>query len=142
LWAPWRTKAPADGALTQVVAAADGRGLVAVACYDAPEEGVPVAALGLVAPLCAEPVMRGLTRVRPAQPRPAAAPIALRATRSGQVDLALGVASATDAEGDVEAIVGTLEPSPLVAEALTAARAGRAVALVRTRESATVIASA
>jgi hypothetical protein len=87
---PWR-QGVAEGAATHVVAVADGRGLVAVACYEVPVDGVTLAALGLLAPAFATPVMRGQARVRPGDPRHAAAPIALRARR-GVVETAMGLA--------------------------------------------------
>jgi gamma-glutamyltranspeptidase/glutathione hydrolase len=140
LLVPWRTAPAPDGSSSQVVAAVDGRGLAAVACYEAPPEGLAVPALGLVAPLFAAPVRRGEARVRPGEPRPAAAPIALRA-QAGRVDLALGVAQTADAEGALDAVIERLG-EPTVAGAVSAAPAGRVVALVRTREAALVVASA
>jgi hypothetical protein len=118
----------------------DTRGLAAAACYEAPLEGLAISPLGLVAPLFAAPVMRGQTRVRPGEPRPAASPIALRARR-GLVDLVLGVAQTPEADLALEAVLGALG-APTVAEAVAAAPSGRAVAVVRTRESALVVASA
>jgi hypothetical protein len=140
LLVPWRTVPASDGSSSHVVAAVDTMGLAAIACYEAPLEGLSVPALGLVAPLFAAPVRRGEARVRPGEPRPAAAPVALRA-QGGRVDLALGVAETADAEGALDAVIERLD-APNVAGALTAARAGRVVALVRTRESALVVASA
>jgi gamma-glutamyltranspeptidase/glutathione hydrolase len=140
LHVPWRSAAAADASSTQVVAAADSRGLAAVACYEAPLEGLAVATLGLTAPLFAAPVMRGEARVRPGEPRPVAAPIALRARR-GLVDLALGIAQTAEADAALDAVVRAL-PAPTIAEAIAAAPSGRAVAVVRTREAALVIASA
>jgi len=87
---PWRDAAP-GGTATHVVAAADGWGLVAIACYEVPGDGVSIPALGLLAPPFASPVKRGETRVRPGEPCPASAPVALR-TRRGIVDVAIGVA--------------------------------------------------
>lgn len=73
LTVPWRARAralaseetPLDASSGQVVCAADSRGLVAIACYEAPLEGVPVPALGLVAPRWAAPVLRGQPRIAP-----------------------------------------------------------------------------
>jgi hypothetical protein len=113
--------------------------MLAIACYEAPQEGVPVPGLGLIAPAFAAPVMRGEARVRPGEARPAAAPIALRAKR-GVPDLALGVGQAADAEAALEAIVAGLETEPTVAEAVARAGRGRPVAVVRTREAALVVA--
>jgi hypothetical protein len=141
LRAPWAAPgASSGGSITHVVAAADGRGLVAVACYESPVEGLSVPALGLVAPLAASPVMRGQTRARPGDPRPAAAPIALRA-RKGLVDLALGVAAAPESEASLAAVLARLDDAPTIAEALVGI-GGRPVALVRTRDTALAVASA
>jgi hypothetical protein len=97
---------------------------------------VEVPALGLVAPLAAEPVLRGRTRVRPGEPRPAAAPIALR-MRGASVELALGVAAAADADDSLERLLTAVEREATLSAALAALTSGRAIAVVRTRESAT-----
>jgi hypothetical protein len=136
---PWR-RVPHDASSTQVVAAVDARGLVAVACYEAPVEGLPVPALGLVAPAFATPVMRGETRVRPGEPCPAAAPIALRLLR-GVAHLAIGLAEARDAEASLDVVVHALATGRTMAAAVGMAPSGRPVALVSTREGAQVIAS-
>lgn len=140
LTVPWRgQQTGADGSATHVVAAADAHGIVAVGCYEVPLDGVPVPALGLLAPFFAAPVRRGEPRVRPGEPRPAAAPIALRARR-GLVDLALGIGHAGDADAALDRVVDALEGAPTIAEALSASGAGRAVAVVRTRETALTVA--
>ncbi len=136
---PWRA-AGGDGSAAQVVAATDPRGLVAIACYEAPLEGLAVPGLGLVAPASAAPVMRGETRVRPGEPCPAVAPIAIRARR-GLVDLAIGVASTGDAEGELEAILARLDEATPIGESIRVASA-RAVAVARTRDTAVALASA
>jgi hypothetical protein len=136
---PWRTQS-ADASETHVVAAADGRGLVAVACYEAPIEGLAVPHLGLVAPPSAAPVMRGETRVPPGEVRPSAAPIALRAG-GGVVDLALGVACSPEGEALLTAVLAALD-AQILSEALGAAASARTVAVVRTRDAAIVVASA
>jgi gamma-glutamyltranspeptidase/glutathione hydrolase len=89
--APWATDPLPSSASVQVVAATDAKGLVAVACYEAADDGVDVPELGLVAPLFAAPVLRGETRVRPGEPRPAASPIVL-VEHDALVDLAVGAA--------------------------------------------------
>jgi gamma-glutamyltranspeptidase len=132
---PWTNEGATGASYTHVVAAADSRGMVAIACYEAPVDGVAVPALGLVAPRAAAPVLRGKPRVTPGEPRPSAAPIAIRARR-GLVDLALGHAAAEDASASLEAVLQILDESPTVGEALKAARGGRPVAIVWTRESA------
>jgi hypothetical protein len=94
-----RTEASLAGAYTQVVAAVDHRGLVAVACYERRDDGVPIEPLGVVAPFTASPVLRGQTRVRPGTPVPAAAPIALvRTAEEAVLDMALAVAGDPDGE--------------------------------------------
>jgi hypothetical protein len=141
LTVPWRGEAALDASSAHVVAAADGRGLVAIACYEAPAEGVPVAALGLVAPRAAAPVLRGKPRVAPGAPRLAAAPIALR-PRAGIVELVLGMAAATDADAALDAMVRMLDTLPTFAEALALPHSARAVTIVCTRDSARILASA
>jgi hypothetical protein len=141
LTVPWRGGESQDASGTQVVAAADARGLLAVACYEAPQEGLAIPALGLLAPACASPVRRGETRVRPGEPCPAAAPIAIRALR-GVTDLAFGLAEAQDAEASLDAVVRALADAPTTAAAMARAPSGRPVAVVREREGARVIASA
>ncbi len=138
---PWREEGTVDASSTHVIAAADGRGLVAIACYEAPVEGVPVPALGLVAPRAAAPVLRGKVRVAPGSPHPTAAPIALRARR-GVVELALGIAIAADADPSLDAMLGLLDSLPTFGEALASPHGGRAVAIVCTRDSARALASA
>jgi gamma-glutamyltranspeptidase/glutathione hydrolase len=139
LTVPWREAA--DGSFVHVVAAADGKGRVAIACYEVPDEGIQVAALGLVAPRAAEPVLRGKPRVTPGSARPAGAPIALRA-RKGVVELALGIAAAANANAVLDAVVHLFATAPTFAEALAAPHSGRAVALSSTRDEARVLASA
>ena len=64
-------------ATTRAVACVDRFGAFAVACWDEGVDGLTIAELGLRAPFFAEPVMRGATRVRPGDARPAGAPVAL-----------------------------------------------------------------
>jgi len=81
----------------QVVAALDGRGLAAVACYETAEKGLTLPGAELVAPFAAQPVRRGVPRVRPGTPLPAAAPIAV-VEEHERVELVVGVAAAREAE--------------------------------------------
>jgi hypothetical protein len=97
---PWKSGA-GDASRTQVVAAVDANGMAAVACYEQSSSGLPIPALGLVAPLLASPVMRGVPRVRPGEPRRAAAPIAVTLEK-GSVKLAVGVAYARNAEAALD----------------------------------------
>jgi gamma-glutamyltranspeptidase/glutathione hydrolase len=137
LQAPWRAEG-LTASHVHVVAAADHKGLVCIACYESPEDGLPIPELGLIAPAAAEPVLRGLPRVRPGEPRPAAAPIALR-VRKGLTDLAFGLAATV--YPDLAPLLAKLDELPLVSEALAGA-SGKPVAVVRTRETALVAASA
>jgi hypothetical protein len=137
---PWRGEGVAAGVATQVVAVADGRGLVAIACYEVPVEGVTVPSLGLLAPAFASPVMRGETRVRPGEPRVAPAPIALR-TRRGVVDVALGMAQVEGAEAALEALLAKLNDTADFLDAIRST-AGRPVAITRAGDTAAVVASA
>jgi hypothetical protein len=144
LTVPWRDardEESPDAGSVHVIAAADARGLVAMACYEAPDEGVPVPALGVLAPRSAAPVLRGKPRIAPGAARPAAAPIALRA-RKGVVEIALGIAIAADAEQVLAAMAALFETAPTFAEALASPHGGRAVAIACTRDSARALASA
>jgi gamma-glutamyltranspeptidase/glutathione hydrolase len=143
LMVPWRGDAPQDASFTEVVAAADSHGLLAIACYEDRPDGLPIPALGLVAPEMAAPVKRGEPRVRPGEPLPAPAPIALRIVR-GIADLAVGLAESADGESSLGDVVRALlrVPGNTAAAALAEVTDGRAVALVRVREGAWVIISA
>jgi hypothetical protein len=111
LTVPWAPEALADASFTHVVAARDSRGMMAVACYESPSEGLAVERLGLIAPYCAAPVLRGQTRASPGVPRPAAAPIAL-GLRDGIVRFAVGVSAVHDAEAALRAAVILLRSKP------------------------------
>jgi hypothetical protein len=136
---PWREGTRA-GTATQVVAAADGKGLTAIACYEVPLEGLAVPPLGLVAPTLAAPVMRGETRVRPGEPRGSAAPVVLR-VRRGVIDVALGLAQLDDPEARLDDLIATLDDAAAVLEAVRACP-GRPVLLTRTGEAVGAVASA
>jgi gamma-glutamyltranspeptidase/glutathione hydrolase len=133
---PWLDEASSpSGATTQIVAATDARGVVAIACYETPLDGISIPALGLVAPRSAEPVMRGRPRVPPGDARPAASPIALRAL-SGSVDLALGIATCSDSVTALRSLVEAVLSAPTLAQAFAAIPAGRPVAIARSAEAA------
>ena len=83
-------------ATTRAVACVDRFGAFAVACWDEGIDGLTIAELGLRAPFFAEPVLRGATRVRPGDARPAAAPVALVGRDAGP-ELALAAFGAGDA---------------------------------------------
>ena len=60
---------------------------------------------------------------------------------SWSVDLAIGVASTGDAEGELEAILARLDEATPIGESIRVASA-RAVAVARTRDTAVALASA
>ncbi len=137
---PWRA-AGADGRWAHVVVAADGRGLVVAACYECHrDDGMPLPAVGLVAPLAAVPVRRGEPRVRPGEPLAAAAPIALR-VRRGICDLAAGVARTTGADAELELFLRAMGDSATFSEAMGAVGAGRVVAIARPDDLPVVVRS-
>ncbi len=98
-----------SGADTRVVVAVDRNGLVAVACYAVPKEGLCIEVFDVVAPLAAAPVLRGEPRVKPGVPCPCAAPIAL-GQLSGVVDLAVGVGAVADSEAILGAWLAAYDP--------------------------------
>ena len=97
-----------DGTHTEVLAACDDRGIFAIACYEVHTQGLAIEALGLVAPLVAEPVQRHVPWTPPGTPCPSAAPIAL-IEESGIVSWAAGVARSAAAEVELDQLVGQLE---------------------------------
>lgn len=125
LWSPTEE---VESAHVQIVAACDARGRVAVACYETPEGGLPIPALGLAVPPHAAPVMRGAKRVAPGSPRPAAAPIALR-VRGGIIEAAVGVAQGSHAQSSVDAVLAALEQSISLSEVSSRVVSGRPVIL-------------
>lgn len=135
---PWFADSDCDASCTQVVAAMDARGMAAVACYEAPHEGVEIRALGLVAPKSAAPVLRGKTRVAPGAPRPSAAPIALR-TSGGSVDLAIGIAASTDGQSILCGLLQALAAGASFTAIAGGAGQGHAVALIKNDRTLRVI---
>ena len=103
-WGATSVRAPSVpglfGANCRVVLCADRNGLVAIACYEVPHEGLSLDAFDLVAPFTAAPVLRGEPRVRPGEPRSSAAPIAV-AQSDGVLDLVGGIGAATDPEASL-----------------------------------------
>jgi gamma-glutamyltranspeptidase/glutathione hydrolase len=138
---PWLGHVSQDASSTHIVAAGDARGLMAIACYEAKDEGLPMPGLGVVAPLYAAPVMRGETRVAPGTPRPAAAPIVLRLRRN-DVDAALGLAAATDAEQMLRAVLSSLDLTLSLGEVFRAVPRGFPVGIVLAHGGPKVIGSA
>lgn len=138
LTAPWRSEDPVAAAHCHVVTAIDGKGLAAVACYEAPPEGVEVPSLGLVLPFAAEPVRRGRVRIRPGGQRPAASPIALRFA-AGVVDLCVGVGQSAHAEGTLDGILQALLRGDALASAVSSP-VGRVAALSRVEDRVRILA--
>lgn len=76
---PWGDPSdPETTGTTAVLAVADTRGSLAIACWHEPDQGLRIEALDLIAPLLAVPVRRGETRVSPGTRLAAAAPITLK----------------------------------------------------------------
>jgi hypothetical protein len=143
--APWGASAvrdpvtdAANGSIVEVVAACDARGLVAIACYEVSLDGVAIVELGLVAPFAAAPVRRGEPRVRPGEPRAAAAPIALRVSQ-GVVDLALGIARAASAERQLGAVLAALHGDATLEQAMAARTEGRLAGVACSRDAARAV---
>jgi len=67
------------------VAAIDAQGIAAVAAYHHCRSGMAVPELDLLAPLCAQPVIRSVTRVKPATALPLAVDLAIRFDARGRV---------------------------------------------------------
>ena len=156
---PWRvdailgsgTETPLDTTRTRIVAAADHKGLLAIACYEVHEMGLPIPELDLVAPFTAAPVLRGQTRVRPGEARPSAAPIAISefqgmmdlalaftGTREGE--LALGRVLAKLAAGELLDISTSISEGAGISEG--ARGAGAILGVLRTRSTASLVRSA
>jgi hypothetical protein len=141
---PWRslepTAPPAGARSTHVVAAADAQGLMAVACYEAPIDGLAIGPLGLVAPAFAVPVMRGERRTRPGEPCAAPAPIALRMLL-GITDFAIGLAGAPDPEAALDRLISAVAAALATPAPLPASSNGVQVAVARVGEGVRVLAS-
>jgi gamma-glutamyltranspeptidase/glutathione hydrolase len=132
-WHAWAQSADeAVGGATEIVAAADNRGRVVIACYEAPGGGIEVPELGLVAPRFAIPVLRGTTRVRPGEPCVAPSPIALLEA-AGVLEAAVG--SSGQGTAALEAVIAAfLRGMP--AEAAPGKTGARAIGVVRTKSGA------
>ena len=127
---PWANPhARATASSVHVVAAADARGLFAIACYEGSLAGVPIASLGLVAPSYAVPVMRGHKRVAPGDPLALSSAVAMRASH-GVVDLVLGIAGTGDLDAALDAALLEVDRLGLT-DALSASPSSQAVGLVR-----------
>jgi gamma-glutamyltranspeptidase/glutathione hydrolase len=100
-WGASSVRKPGEGTVigsdVRIVLAVDRNGLVALACYEVTGGGFTLEAFDLVAPFAAVPVLRGKPRVKPGEPLPAAAPIALGVS-GGILDLAAGLGMTAEAE--------------------------------------------
>jgi len=76
-WAPFAGNATFEGARSQVIVCADSRGVVGGLAFIDDSEGIELPGLELRLPRGGEPVRRGVTRVKPGQPRPAPLALAL-----------------------------------------------------------------
>ncbi len=127
------TLAGPSSASVHAILAADMRGMLCVACYEAPDPAVmaTIEALGLSAPLLATPVLRGTARVRPGESIAAAAPIALSSLLDAEsVDMALAAVRAPDAERSLGALLRSLAGGAPLEAAVRGADA-RALGVVR-----------
>lgn len=108
--APFAIEEGAPARACHVVCAVDGRGGVAAACYETVVEGVEIDALSLVAPLRADPVMRGKRRTDPGAPLACASGILLAHAEDDRWDIAAGFADPAHALTFADALAGeTLE---------------------------------
>jgi len=101
-WSNQRDGVPSPPASPVAVAGAraclavDRNGGFAVACWDEGFDGIMLPDLEIRAPFFAEPVRRGQTRVKPGDPRAAAAPLAMVGTTAGP-EVAFAACGAGDA---------------------------------------------
>jgi gamma-glutamyltranspeptidase/glutathione hydrolase len=141
---PWRSSArgagdPKSSAYVQIVAASDHRGLVAVAAYERRDDGVAIAALSLVAPFMASPVLRGQPRVKPGEPAPSSAPIALvRSADGAMFDLALGIANDGRGEDVLDELLAAFAASNGIAPSY--AGEGALIGVARGSDGASILA--
>lgn len=124
-FAPFAEEDAAHGEL-HAVCAADRRGGVAVACYEVARDGFAIEALGVLAPLRAEPVMRGVRRIEPGAPLPCTSSVCLVATDSDQFDIAAGFSGDGATKRSRELAVAVAKGTPLEA-ALSTLGSGVAV---------------
>lgn len=82
---PWAEQAAAADPQTQFVGAIGRDGSAAVLCYRRVDDGLQIPELGLIAPLCAAPVRRGVSRVKPGSPLAEPSPIEIRLADDGRV---------------------------------------------------------
>ncbi len=125
---------PVDIARVRAVAAVDRNATFAIACWDDSTDGLLVGELGLRAPFFAEPVRRGQTRIKPGEPRAAAAPVALVGTGS-VAEFALCAFGAADAF----TVLGQALDGLAVEDRIEAHGEARLVALSHARGTASVL---
>lgn len=125
-----------DVACVRAVAAVDRNGTFAIACWEEKPDGLFIEELGLRGPYQAEPVRRGQTRVRPADVRPAAGPIAFVGSVASP-ELALCAFGAPDAF----TILGQAIEGYVSEERLEAHGEARLVALAHANGTASVLRS-
>ena len=133
---PWGSRAvlpsaDADGLDARnvhAVLAVDRNGLFALAVFEVHLDVLPVAELGLAAPLVAEPVRRGTPRVRPGTVLPAAFPAGL-VERRGAFELGLAVVLSPTGEVDARGLLarglrGERPAAPATGRMLAVAQSG------------------
>ncbi len=135
-FAPFADEEGAPVAELHAVCAADRRGGVAVACYEIARDGLAIDALGVLAPLRAQPVMRGVRRIDPGATLPCASSVVLVDTAGDdRFDVAAGfsgddatqhareLAEAVAKGTTLEAALKSLSPSVAVLESERGVRA-------------------
>ena len=137
---PWSDDEPHRSVDTQAIAVTDANGVVVVACYETPIDGVPVAELGLVAPFVAAPVRRGERRIAPGAALPAASPMALLSV-DGVVNVGVAVAQVAAAESSLKQLVDAVSQGASIDEAIAQYRensrqSGRVVGVARSSRGA------
>jgi hypothetical protein len=93
-----------DSRSCHAVCATDHRGGIAIACYEIATDGFELAALGVVAPLRADPVMRGKRRTDPGAALPCASSIFLAHSTDDRWDIAAGFGDSSRVAGCVSAL--------------------------------------
>ena len=95
LIAPWAESAKGAFVRGATVSAVDVKGLFVAAAFECQPDALYVEELELSAPLLATPTLRGVTRVAPGTPLPAAAPIWIDYDSSGSAYELWSAAAAT-----------------------------------------------
>ncbi|HVH46955.1 MAG TPA: hypothetical protein VM925_31645, partial [Labilithrix sp.] len=126
----------AEVSRVRAVAAVDRNATFAIACWEEATDGLFISELGLRAPFLAVPVRRGQTRVRPAEPRPAAGPIALVGT-AGVPEVAFCAFGASDAYS----VLGQAIEGLVTEDRIEAHGEARLVALAHANGAASVLRS-